>query len=717
MVGSVFKFGADTTEYNKAVEAMPRKMRQAAQQIEANANNISTGFNKLRNVMGSLGVAFGASAIVGQLRRVMDSLDRVNDLAIRFGTSAESIQRVGEAARLSGTDIDTVARAMTKAGVAATEAVSKGGEAAETFKRAGINAKEFEQAGLDRKLIMVAEAFKAANGDAGKQNEILKLIGMRAADLIPLISNLDELKASMADASVVSDEAVKRIAKANDELDKMAFKMQANIFAPAIIGALDLIERLEDVNERAGFLEKSLRLAYALPTGGASLLFGGKTEEERNKAANEEQALRNLQQRGQMPQNVDPNNVDVQMAIARELEAMEKKRKAAEEAEAAQKRINSLKEFEDTLNKKSVEAETEKAAASEKRVKQEAEASQFKQYMLELDLKIKEAQADGNAEREASLTALKNWTEAIVKYEGDLDKTARDVNATLRDRNRLRDDEAAKQRAAIEAELKHVETMAFGTEEAKNRAEWMDEYNRRVGEGATDEQAKRFANAASFKPTSESSFGGGGGGGGGGLGPSVSGASMSENMRVADLRGSARQATRNQRASDLAAAGMYRSAIRAQDAGQRAYDRSMQAAADRDMAGNFDFAGRPAGNMGEAMKSVQDKLGKMEALDRMRDPKGYEPGKGYDPTKGETENMKNAIRAGKFDDAMSEMAKEQSKTPEERRQEEEEARNKSKAPGGGGDSGKGQNQTEGKLDRIVQLMEERLPIRVLAKAA
>jgi hypothetical protein len=79
--------------------------------------------------------------------------------------------------------------------------------------------------------------------------------------------------------------------------------------------------------------------------------------------------------------------------------------------------------------------------------------------------------------------------------------------------------------------------------------------------------------------------------------------------------------------------------------------------------------------------------------------------------------MKNAMRAGKFDDAMSEMAKEQSKTPEERRQEEEEARNKSKPPGGGGDSGGGPNQTEGKLDRIVQLMEERLPIRVLAKAA
>jgi hypothetical protein len=134
----------------------------------------------------------------------------------------------------------------------------------------------------------------------------------------------------------------------------------------------------------------------------------------------------------------------------------------------------------------------------------------------------------------------------------------------------------------------------------------------------------------------------------------------------------------------------------------------MQAAADRDMASQYDFAGRPAGNMGEAMKAVNDKIGKMEALDRMREAPGY------DPKKGETENMKNAMRQGKFDDAM----RDQAKTPEERKKEEEEARERSRPPGGGGDQKKGkEQQTEGKLDKIISIMEERLPIRVIAKAA
>jgi hypothetical protein len=177
---------------------------------------------------------------------------------------------------------------------------------------------------------------------------------------------------------------------------------------------------------------------------------------------------------------------------------------------------------------------------------------------------------------------------------------------------------------------------------------------------------------------------------------------MSENMRVAELRGAARQAALDRRASELAATGLFRSAINAQDRGQRAFDRAMQSASDRDMAAQYDFAGRSAGNIGEAMKSVQDELGKMEALDRMRNAPGY------DPQKGETENMKNAMRQGEFDDAM----RAQAKTPEERKQEEEAARSRHASSGGGGDKPGSQSlATESTLQKILNKIQER-PILV-----
>jgi hypothetical protein len=507
MVGSVFKFGADTTEYNKAVEAMPRKIKQAAQQIEANTNNISAGFGKLQSVMASVGVAFSGTIIIAEIRRVMEHFDRVNDLAVRFGTSAESIQRVGEAAKLAGSDIDMVARAMTKAGVAATQAVNEGGAAADTFERAGINAREFERASLDKKLLTVAEAFKAANGNASKQNEILKLIGMRAADLIPLISNVDGLRSAMADASVVSDEAVKKIADANDALEKVSLQAQASITAPVIVFFTSLAERFLDVAKNASAAEMAMRALAAPFTFGESLRAGGQTPEERQSEADKEQALTNLRNRGQLPQTTPSNmtmrqEAEMELVVLREVAKIERVRAEAKQATlSAQQKLTAETE------------ETAKATKGDKQATEEKKA--LMQEIARVNLQIKEAQAAGNDALAADLTEFRDLLEAGIKYEGDMEAAARDVNAAYKDRLRLKDQEIAKQQAGIEAELRHAEAMAFGTDEAKAKAEWMAEYNRRIKDGATDEQARRFANAATYELPDTTTTGAARGGSGG----------------------------------------------------------------------------------------------------------------------------------------------------------------------------------------------------------
>jgi len=308
-------------------------------------------------------------------------------------------------------------------------------------------------------------------------------------------------------------------------------------------------------------------------------------------------------------------------------------------------------------------------------------------------------------EAEASKKAMQGFVDELEQAAPEADKTTKQLERQAQ----LLEESNAKRRKAYETEVALTEARLAGNKALEESILQAQDFNQVFEETDSFETAANVTATRSAARKAEEqvvSVQGGGGGGGGGLGPSVSGAPMSENMRVADLRGGAMQQRANQRAQDLADRGMYRSAINAQDRGQRRYDEAMQRASDRDMASQYDFAGRPAGNMGEAMEAVNDKIGKMEALERMREAPGY------DPKKGETENMKNAMRQGKFDDAM----RDQAKTPEERRQEEEEARNKARAPGGGGDSG-GQNQeqgTGGQLDRIINIMEERLPIRVIA---
>jgi hypothetical protein len=192
--------------------------------------------------------------------------------------------------------------------------------------------------------------------------------------------------------------------------------------------------------------------------------------------------------------------------------------------------------------------------------------------------------------------------------------------------------------------------------------------------------------------------GGGGGGNGGGNGGGMGGGSNAPstyNERVGELRGAALQAPHDQRAADLAGKGMYGSSVRAQDQGQRAFDRAMDSARVKDAAGEYEFDGRKAGNAGEAFSAYKKMLG-LSASDTLK----FQLGDEYDKTKSEEENFKKKLLQN-------------AKTPQEKLKEEEKNAGDTKGGGRGGGGGD-PSDASGKLDKIISIMEKRLPIRVLA---
>jgi hypothetical protein len=141
--------------------------------------------------------------------------------------------------------VEAVANAMTKAGIAASKAVESGGQMADLFQRAGISARDFAAANVDEKLLMIAEAYRAAGTDASKTNAIIEIMGSRAgANLIPLISNLEALKAEMQGVSVASDDVIRKIEAANDRLTRLSNNMK--------VGFAGVIGFITDTSERLG---------------------------------------------------------------------------------------------------------------------------------------------------------------------------------------------------------------------------------------------------------------------------------------------------------------------------------------------------------------------------------------------------------------------------------------------------------------------------------
>jgi hypothetical protein len=249
--GSVWKFGADNSEYKKAVREMPSEMDRSAKQIEDRTKQMGSRMSgALRELSGIL---VGGAMLAG-LKNLMDDFDKVAKVATRFGASAEDIQRVSVAADLAGVSIDTVARVLTKMSVAASDASSGSKEMAEAFAKAGINAEAFKRASLEQQLIMVSEAFNRARGDADATNQIIELMGTRAAaQMIPLIDNTAALREEMAGVAVASDDVVRKIEAANDRMTRAANEIKV-FFAGVLDQFIQINERIGSILAQEGGL-------------------------------------------------------------------------------------------------------------------------------------------------------------------------------------------------------------------------------------------------------------------------------------------------------------------------------------------------------------------------------------------------------------------------------------------------------------------------------
>jgi hypothetical protein len=625
-----FNVSANTAQFQSG-------MKQVDVAAKSTAAGIKQAFSGVQTML------IGTAALAG-LKSMMNDFDKIAKVATRFGASAEEIQRVSVAADLAGTTIDTVARVLTKMSVAASDATSGNKAMAESFAKAGLNAEQFKNAGLDQQLVMLSEAFNKARGSADATNQIIELMGTRAASqMIPLIDNTAALRAEMEGVSAASDDVVRKIEAANDRMTRLG-----NDGKVALAG---LIEGIVNTSERLGNVisdqEKLLKLLAAMPlalTGNVMPLWHvlqtGKTIAELDEIEARATAIAQLTREGLFTLDAVKN---AELIAERTKQILDQTQGTNKQLEIAE---DTTTDILDTETRK-----TDELARQAEQLQRQEEQRQNSIRSMEAEIRLIEAQISGNKELEESLRRQADFESAFAKTENT---------------------EVAANFEAVKA--------------AERRAQ-------------------------------DAARSGGGGGlmGGSDLGP-PGGRLPTRNERVAELRGSSAQQRADQRAAELASAGMFRSSIAAQDRGQRAADRAMDSARTRDMASQFDFAGREAGNVGEAMKSVSDEMGRLDFQDKLRGSEGF------DRTKSEMDNFKNALEKGVFDDQrdferdaegkMKRMADEQAKTPEERKAEEEAMRDKHAAPGGAAEKDL-LSKIHGILETHMKSIDEKLPQHAL----
>jgi hypothetical protein len=291
-----FNVSADTAQFQSGMR-----------QIDATAKSTAAGIKQAFSGVGSL---IAGGAVVGAMTGLLKRMDDISDGARRIGISAEEFQKIGNAAALVGTNVETVNKAMLRAGVSANKAAREGGDMAEAFARASLDPAKFAAAGLEERIKMVAEAQRAANGDARQMSELFEAIGVKAAGI-----DFSALAEEMGNVNAASSETVEALARANDELDKA--KQSATIFGATLLKALviDPAERLGSFLGGAGFktikeLEEIELRAQAIAQLTREGLLGG----------NDAEAARLIAERMEEIQNKLKGNKNITAAINEDLD-------------------------------------------------------------------------------------------------------------------------------------------------------------------------------------------------------------------------------------------------------------------------------------------------------------------------------------------------------------------------------------------------------------
>lgn len=192
--------------------------------------------------------AFAIGAVIGKINSLREELDRVGKLATRLNVLPSTIEKLGHAAKLAGSDVEMVVKTMSKLAVASMGA-------GDAFAKSGIDAKAFAGADVETQVLMLAEAYQKAGSDISKTMEIQRMLGEEGQNLIPLLKQGPEaIKETMGEASAGYDNLVAFTESLNDffaDVGRFMTKTVGTVFGKLQRGLYYVLGLMEGGTEKA----------------------------------------------------------------------------------------------------------------------------------------------------------------------------------------------------------------------------------------------------------------------------------------------------------------------------------------------------------------------------------------------------------------------------------------------------------------------------------
>lgn len=248
------------------VSPLKKSMMEAKAALEGFGKSGTGSINQLAGSLGVLqesfvrvgGLLMGGAVGAGLIQLVIsaaDAQDKLNDLAKTAGVSVEDLSGLSHAAKLSGADLDSVAKSINKLS-------SEMGKDPGKFRQLGITAREPIEA-----FKQLADILKSVE-DVQTRNAIAeRALGESYQQVIPLLLEggraIGEMTDKGRELSGVTRESAEEADKLNDNLQELkasADGLAVTIANPLITRLNELIAKFRDAREAAGSFWSGLKV-------------------------------------------------------------------------------------------------------------------------------------------------------------------------------------------------------------------------------------------------------------------------------------------------------------------------------------------------------------------------------------------------------------------------------------------------------------------------
>ena len=221
-----------TEDFGRAKAEVNRSMGHIQRDVKEQLNGVKESLKSMKEMVEAMGIALLAEHLVEAAKRAAEFGDRIEHAAQKTGMSAESLQGLGFAAKMSDVDFQSLSVGLEHLSRAMLQAQQGSLQSASAFQSVGLSARQLKSMSMDEVLGRVADRFHQTRDGATKTALAMQLFGRSGAELIPLLDRgsegIDALKAKAKQLGIVmGSDAVRQSAEFADRLKEITAEGQA----------------------------------------------------------------------------------------------------------------------------------------------------------------------------------------------------------------------------------------------------------------------------------------------------------------------------------------------------------------------------------------------------------------------------------------------------------------------------------------------------------